>query len=117
MGYESEVWINQSQLFTKIKDIEEIYAKMSKSAVEEFKEWYPDMMINDIGEIEHNDYCRKNYLEPEEMIEFLKAIYELERCAISLEFLGEDGARWGYKIDSKGKLYELFIREEWKAIK
>lgn len=104
MGYYSQMQLAKGELQIR----KELLGKALKAIKEKIKDedigcYLEQMQIDDEGCIEFPEYYQKWY-DADKLFYFLAPF--VEDCKI--EFLGEDGAYWGYEI-AEGKLYILEI--------
>lgn len=110
MGYYSQMEINikiKSELIEKFKKkIEEIKNRKEKEKKEWEYRFIDDLEVVD-GYFDYPDYYCKWY-EDENFVKFIKDFVEEGR----IRFTGEDGEKWGYYFDGKGKVFNLVYKEE-----
>ena len=107
MGYYSTIEIEQSKTI-KIS-FEEFKKLLTEEELKFLEEWYDDMTFEN-GNIELNEYYRKNY-EQEIFFEVMKKLCRADKNTIIFRFCGEDTEMWGYKI-TPNKSFEIITKEE-----
>lgn len=77
--------------------------KVNKNIAEaEDWQWFlEDLEVEDNGNLAIQEYTAKHY-DTDKLAHWLK-----DKAEGRLEFVGEDGERWGYEFDGKGKAYQI----------
>lgn len=106
MGYYSNIRIDlkiKPKARPKIRRIINQFNNTPNDNHEEWKHYFLyDIKIEDDGYITLDDYNRKFYHD-DEFVLWLK-----DYCTKgTIQFVGEDGERWGYDFDGEGNVYEL----------
>jgi hypothetical protein len=110
MGYDTTIIINVEIRKEMLDDFRKLIMKRKNEDTELALSFLQDLVVADDGSLEYDDYYGRHYGD----FEFAKFLAPFTGAG-DLEFIGEDGERWGYHFLGDGRaqriVYEPVLKE------
>lgn len=106
MGYYTQLIVDLKIKKCRLEEFRKLVGIYKNDGSDVSAFFLQDMIIGDDGDIEYDDYYGVHYGD----LEFAKFIAEFAEEG-SIEFVGEDGERWGYHFCGDGRIRRIeYIR-------